>query len=521
MAARVELRMLSGAAVGAALELGAGEYLIGSDADCDVALAAEDTLAGKHARLEVRAAKGRLSVWVRPQEGAARLNGLDLPAEGADLPAGEVLSLGFVALAWRRAGEAWEAVSFVPLEYARAILGQEAPTATAEAGEAGTEGAEGVDTDGVERAEKSAPEATNAVANAAAGSEAAGTEAGTKAARSNPFLAVLRWFFWAVAILLLSSVAAWLAQDYLQAPSSALAVDDLNARLQAAGFSAVRASANDAGDSGAITLTGVVENDQRLSGVLRLAAELPLRTRVEVRVAEDVLRMVRETLNTHGFFPAVRYVDAARSDGRLALTLYLKDGFVEARMLALSQDAPRLVNAERRVIDAKTLAPVLSRELRAIGLEGDQVEYLPGSVALPYRLTAAQQSALDAALNRVRKALDAPVMFEMRGHRPPPAAAPVAGVPAAGGLPGENAPALAPTTSAAASETAEQPGDPWGGLRVTGVTVGEIPFVSTSDGQKFFPGAVLPNGAVLVGIALDALKIQNGGEMQIYPLKEK
>jgi type III secretion protein D len=510
MVARVELRMLSGAAVGAALELGEGEYLIGSDAECDVALAAENSLAGKHARLEVRAAKDKLSVWVHPQGGVARLNGLDLPAEGAELPAGEVLSLGFVAMAWRRAGEVWDAVSFVPLEYARAVLGQEAPVP------APGEEAKGADV----------PLPADAEAEEAADAEKveAKTEAGAKA-RRHPVWTALRWFSWAVAILLLSSVATWLARDYLEEPSITVTVGELNARLRAAGFGAVRASANDASDPGAITLSGVVDNDERLRGVLRLAAELPLRTRVEVRVAEDVLRMVRETLNTHGFFPAVRYVDADRSDGRLALTLYLKDGFVEARMLALSQDAPRLVNAERRVIDAKTLSPVLSRELQAIGLADDQVEYLPGSVALPYRLTAAQQSALDAALNRVRKSLDAPVMFEMRGSRPPAVTASAtasasdsAGGAADGGLPGGDA---AAPSSATAGAAAGSPGDPWGGLRVSGVTVGEIPFVTTSDGQKFFPGAVLPNGAVLVGIALDALRIQNGGEMQIHPLKEE
>ena len=53
------------------------------------------------------------------------------------------------------------------------------------------------------------------------------------------------------------------------------------------------------------------------------------------------------------------------------------------------------------------------------------------------------------------------------------------------------------------------------------VTLGEIPFVTMSDQQRFFPGAVLPGGATLVSIHFDRLILQAGEETLTYPLKEK
>jgi hypothetical protein len=62
--------------------------------------------------------------------------------------------------------------------------------------------------------------------------------------------------------------------------------------------------------------------------------------------------------------------------------------------------------------------------------------------------------------------------------------------------------------------------DGLGGLKVMSVTLGAIPFVTMSDQQKFFPGAVLPGGATLVSIHADRLILQAGEETITYPLKE-
>ena len=52
------------------------------------------------------------------------------------------------------------------------------------------------------------------------------------------------------------------------------------------------------------------------------------------------------------------------------------------------------------------------------------------------------------------------------------------------------------------------------------VTQGVIPFVTLSDQQKLFPGAELPNGAILTGIHADRLELSKGQEKMTHFLKE-
>jgi hypothetical protein len=113
----LELRVLSGPSLGAVIELGPGTYVIGSDGGCDLVLAADASVAGRHLELRVREVGGVPDVWARPPEGGIVINGVETAQEGAALPKKAVLGAGFTALAWQVPGESWGKIT---LEIGRA-----------------------------------------------------------------------------------------------------------------------------------------------------------------------------------------------------------------------------------------------------------------------------------------------------------------------------------------------------------------------------------------------------------------
>jgi type III secretion system YscD/HrpQ family protein len=518
MNAVLELRVLSGPALGAAIELGPGSYTVGSDDGCDVVLAADSSVAARHLSLDIRVAHDGaepITVLARPRDAEATMNGAALPQQGARLPKGEAVALGFTALAWKPLGEEWGPITLVPLEFARATLGESPSPDKGRAGEGFTPSQP--TTDATTPPENTpTPNATTTTTTTSTTTAASTADANPDGRKPTPGPSLVREGWKKRRALILEAafavvLAVTLAGIFVpnSARSRAYAVQKLNDALAEAGFVDVRAQSDDAADPKAVVLSGTVDDDARLQALLQLASNQSLRTHVDVRVRGDALRILRETLNAHGFFPEVRYLEGVGDAERIALTVYAKDGFAEARMMALAADAPRLKEAARRMVYADEVKPALARELKPLGLDAARAVWLDGKVELPYRLTAEAQIDLDAALNRVRKTLNAPVMFEMRDG---------------GG--GESVAAVAvsdgvkPTPDPSLVREGSKADDVWGGLRVVGVTSGKIPFVTTHDGQKFFPGAVLPGGAVLTAIRPDRLVIQNGGKAATYPLRE-
>jgi type III secretion system YscD/HrpQ family protein len=528
----LELRILSGPSLGAAIELAGGVYVIGADDACDLVLAADSSVAGRHLELRIRASSESQppEVFARPLEGKIAINGASVPESGAPLENGEVLGLGFTAFAWQPIGGVWGEITLAPLEFARFVSGRAAAEEIPETkrAESAQEKMEG--TEGAKDAEGASPSAP--------------PPGGEEGREGGPPPVPRRGFFFraggvaAVSVaLIFVFILAWLTLSkeipdlpppmdaavrqlrealekgipgFPQSPHAA--AQQLREALEAEGFRGIRV---EPGVSRALALYGTVENDRELRRVLDLAADSPFRVHVgEVRVGSDLLRVTREILNAHGFFPEVRYRD---DDDGLALALYLKDSMVETGMMvSLAPDLPKLESASRRVVYARDMEPVLTRELSRFGLEGKAVVYLAGKVILPFRLDFKARQELDAALASVQETLGVPVFFQVTETMD--------------ALPGQRTimlPDASPGTACPPEAFDQAEGDArrgtagLGGLEVMSVTLGEIPFVTMRDRQKFFPGAVLPGGAVLVSIHADHLILQDGGETITYPLKEK
>jgi type III secretion protein D len=504
----LELRILSGPALGAVIELAAGTHVIGANNACDLVLVADTSVAGRHLELQVRKQAGLPpEVFVRPLEGEIVVNGAAVAKAGVPLLQGEVLGLGFTALAWQPIGGLWGTITLAPLEFARLAVAEESAAGTVEPETAREASA-------VEAVKPEAAAEERPVSKTPPGAEGDIAVREAQKRMSWAGLAIAAACF----LLLTLGVALGLA---LLPPSPKAAAQQLRTALDAAGFREIRV---EPGLAHALVLRGEVEDDQELRRVLHLTQGLPFRVHVaELRVGDDLLRITRETLNAHGFFPEVRYRKGKDKDAGgggndngnndLALSLYLKDSMVETGMLAtLRQDVPRLATASRKVVYAQDVAPVLEQELSRLGLEGERAVYLSGKVLLPFRLDFQARQELETALESIRTTLGVPVVFQVAadGNSANLAHSLAGGnaVPVDGSLNaiGESGGSAAPTVL--------------GGLEVMGVTLDEIPFVTMSDQQKFFPGAVLPGGATLVGIHSDHLVFQNGAETITYPLKE-
>ena len=478
----VELRVVSGPALGAVVELRAGRYTVGADDACDIVLAADSTVAGRHLALEIRQSAAGVEVAASPLDGGrVVLNGKELPEAGAAVPPGEALALGFSALAWHPCGETWTPITLVTLEFAQSLI-QAKPQPPLPVTEEAAEPAE--DT-------AAATPSAREDATLWAGMSTRWASLGTR--RSGILILSLL-----AALLLALSLLVYTRTE----ASRATQVKALADEIERAGIKTVEVLA--AEDRNALLLRGVVTDDRSLATLTRLASAQPLRTYLNVRVEDDALRAVRETLNAHDFYPEVSY----ESSGRLRLALYLKDRLTESSLLELGQDTPKILKASRKVAYAEDVAPLLNHELRALGLDAEGVSYLPGKVLLPYRLPPDTLRQLAEALARVRQRLGVPVVFQMNAGK-------LEHEVAAANHQGSNE-----MPDFTFSTTAEGKNAALGGLTVMSVTSGAIPFVTMSDRQTFFPGAVLPNGVSLVGIYADHLVLQKDQEIFTYSLKE-
>ena len=85
-------------------------------------------------------------------------------------------------------------------------------------------------------------------------------------------------------------------------------------------------------------------------------------------------------------------------------------------------------------------------------------------------------------------------------------------------LPADSA-SSGPLLAAAKAGSAAEDGDPLGGLRVTGVTMSPMRFVTTADGRRLFEGAVLPGGCTLESISTKVLMLRRGDRIFTYRLR--
>lgn len=190
----------------------------------------------------------------------------------------------------------------------------------------------------------------------------------------------------------------------------------------------------------------------------------------------------------------------------------MKDELLEAAAFtALKEEVRGLPTVDRHIVYEKDLAPVLDAALQRAGLGNVRVIYLPGRVDFSGDFRPEDTKKLEA----IRQ--DASELFGVRLYGTSSASGALAAAersltPSRDGEPGGAAPARPAGTGG---------GDPLGGLRVTGVTMSPMRFVTTADGRRLFEGAVLPSGWTLESIDTKALVLRNGSQVVSHRLRGK
>ena len=497
------LYVFSGPHLGARVELGAGRWVLGSDDACDLILSG---LEPRHAVLEVtQAPDGAVAVSLMPLDGSLRLQDGQVlsPAEEGQAAsfapeAGEAWYLGLTCMAWN-----------LPDVTQPVIL----PEAERPVAEAAPEPA---------REEPAAAPAAQSAASVP--SEASAPQGGNSVGAGVPLLPEIlpaagedrsRQGFSVGRALLLLVVAAALAAMSVALSPKAISEGDypefVKQYLHDAGIRGLSVKARYPG----VEIRGAVEDDAVMLQLRDMARALHFPVYLEVAVREDMIRAVRSSLGIRGFHPRVTLEEMDDGVSRLRIAAYMKDELLEkAAFAALAEEVKRLPPLDPHIVYERQLAPVLEEALNQAGFSAVRTVYLPGRVDFTGKILPGDAEKLDA----IRTAVGERLGIELHGVSRSAAAVdprkPLAAEPRR-----EASDGLQQTGAGAVFAAPQQGGDPLGGLRVTGVTMSPMRFVTTADGRRLFEGAVLPGGWTLESIDTRVLVFRRGEQIVSHRLR--
>lgn len=498
-ASDVALHVFSGPHLGARLELAEGIWVLGSDDSCDIIL---NELAPRHALLEIAAGVGGMRVLLSPLDGSVRPQGgkeVFPPEPGEQTPrlapaAGVGWHLGRTCFAWNLPDA--EQPIIEPEAGARSVSA-DPEGGMRDASPAGNE---------VAAPEPAPPSEGDNIVSAGLSPVPAEMTPPAAVKRKGGFCRrVVLLALLAVMLGAMSAVLTPSAPDPRQYPQL------VEKYLEDAGISGLTATARAPG----VEVRGSVADDAAMIRLRDMARALHFPVYLEVGVREDILRAVRSSLGIRGFHPEVSMAE----DGdlpRLIVAAYMKDAMLEeAAFSALKSEVRGLPPEERRIVHEKELVPVLEEALKKAGLSSVRVICLPGRVDFAGNFRPEDAPALLAVRQEAGRHFGV-TLYGSSSVSPPAAQHLEMGqMPSSAG--GSAPPGLLP--AAAKSGSSAEDGDPLGGLRVTGVTMSPMRFVTTADGRRLFEGAMLPGGCTLESISTKALVLRRGDRIFTYRLR--
>ena len=459
----IVFRLFSGPHIGAELVLPAGNQLVGSDDSCDIILQ-DSSVASRHANIVIGfSGDGAPSVRVTPLDGEILLNGAPLPSDGADIPARTPFFLGLTCMAWSEPGEpadAWRQVAS-GLQERRSVQ---------------------------ERPEPAEPQREEPVMDL--GDPMILLEEGTSVGangvgktlwerlRSLPPQRLALSFFLLLGLCGLTFSYAG------RTPDAETRVKEIQTIIDENGFRTLVVSPQDEG----VGVQGVLRDDAERADLLRLAQGVQYPVYLDVTLRGDRVDAVTSAFASRGFSLSVQEKTDNPDDG-LDLAGYMKDGLVEEQAFsAVREDVPELRDQavwsrlDRTIRHADAVEAVLLPLLKEADLAFVQVRFLPGKVELAGRFDVVASFENKRPQAEVRREAAAPQQAE------------------AGDVPAPQA-------------------DDMPEIRVTGVTLTPMHFISLATGQRVFEGGLLPGGYVLESIGVKELKLRKDGRIIVYRLR--
>ena len=481
-------RLFSGPHMGAELVLPAGDQVVGADDSCDIILQ-DSSVASRHANIVITlSGDGAPSVRVTPLDGEVLLSGAPLPPDGADMPERTPFFLGLTCMAWAKPDESVDAWRQVASSLQERRPAQERP----EPAERQPEEPVMELGDPLILLDKGAPADANGVGKTL-----------WQRLRSLPPQRL------GLSFLLLLALCGLTVSYAGRPPDDETRVKEIRDIIKEYGFSTLVVSPQDEG----VGVQGVLRDDTERAELLRLAQGVQYPVYLDVTLRGDRVDAVTSAFASRGFSLSVQE-RADNPDGGLNLAGYMKDGLVEEQAFsAVREDVPELGDEavwnrlERSIRHADAVEAVVLPLLKEADLAFVQVRFLPGKVELAGRFDVAQRIRLDGVLDKARAELGVPVVFDVvasfEKKRPQAEARREAATP-------QQTEAEAPS----APQSDDVPG-----LRVTGVTLTPMRFISLAAGQRVFEGGLLPGGYVLESIGVKELKLRKDGRIIVYRLR--
>ena len=496
------LYVFSGPHLGARVELGAGRWVLGSDDACDLILSG---LEPRHAVLEVTQEGGAVTVTLTPLDGPLRTQAgetLSPAGEGQATfapQAGEAWYLGLTCLAWNLPDVTQPVI--LP-EAERPAMGADAPAPQPEV------------------SQPEAPPQAAAASAAPLGTTESGDgnsvgaagpllpeilpDAPAETRRGGPLRRILALFVVACALAAMSVALSPKVVDERDYPKI------IKQYLDDAGIKGLAVTVRHPG----VEVRGAVEDDAAMLRLRDMARALHIPVYLEVAVREDMIRAVRSSLGVRGFHPRVTLEETDEGVSRLKIAAYMKDELLEkAAFAALADEVKRLPPLAPQIVYERDLAPVLEEALNQAGFSKIRPVYLPGRVDFTGNILPGDAERLDAIRTAVGERLGIDLQGVSRSAASVDPRKPLA-VDASREASKERQ-SVGPTSATSAS------GDPLGGLRVTGVTMSPMRFVTTADGRRLFEGAVLPGGWTLESIDTRVLVLRRGEQIVSHRLRGK
>lgn len=480
----LSFRFLAGSNLGAVFTLASGEYTLGNTSECDIELDEQGVQNVAAIRID-----DKQHAAVRLISGRALLNGKELSHEYQPFRAGEILAIGFSAVAYLTAGQTLESIDLSALGF-----------------------------DG--KKTEDSPNKTSAQSAAQSNKTPAGfkdesrrqDEAQKKPAAPAHFFSLPRALVTAAGLVLLflallSLIAGSVLFGKRAQEREALAAAE--AYLEDSGFSKITPAFADE----VIVFKGEVASDDDFTRFASNLPQLPFAAVLEVRVRDKLLTDLEKTCAVHGATVRAEYLN--NKEGSIVLYGYVRDPYVKAQLVGNLRKELKLADLSAHFTDYERLKALID-------------EYQPADFKVPLHLDRFKvyyegELTLEdfESLKKLEKALEgeihAPIAFEPLKNRDRSQIELYSFTNRDLNL--ATTQEKSDNESQGAAEEAQESTQGFNAQDIVGVTMQPMRFVSMADGSRYFEGSVMPDGSVLREISVHALTLERNGEQFIHELK--
>lgn len=516
----VVLRIFSGTHLGAEIALPKGTQLLGEDDSCDIILS-NSGLSARHAELHLSQtadAEGNVTVHVAvsPVDGAILVNN-ELLQDGAELPAQTPCLFGACYLAWAEPSktlEAWAAVT-EQLQAVQSPSIQNGKQTEAEDDAVASTETDNMSTSGTaenDNAENGEAEATD---NNVANDVLSTGNNGGKEQKSfwSRFRTLRHLAFFLLGVMAFSALIIGVEE---QKKPEIVPAEIAQKALQDANFTTVFVVEKGTD----IYFAGRLANDVERGNLVQLARRLHFPVYIDVTVQADIINAMQVSAKSRGFLAEV-YPTLHNGKDALLLCAYVKGEMEkDALVYGIHSDVPALqgnedarkapVSVVAKMLYAKDLQPLLEKELQKSTLPRVSVEYLPQAVQLSGQFSGTDKKQLTRIMTHIGKTVGVTVPFSISAQT----------------VQSQDSPRVVETkktqTASAKTKKTRKSGSfakSLASMQVTSVSLGKMPFICLSSGEKVFIGGRLPEGYTLKAISIKTLTLEKNGKTTIYPLR--